>query len=75
MSVTIGSNISRKKKPSVAADAVAATAAAAAAAVEHTRPGSASLYARLVRLILKPFLHVLDFVVCFLVVQLEIQHN
>ena len=47
----------------------------AAAAVGHKRPGSASLYVRLVGLTHEPFVHVLDFVVCFLVSQLEIRHN
>ena len=64
---------------SAAAAAADVTAAAArtAAAVGYTRPGpgSASLYARLVSLILKPFEHVLDFVVCSLVPQLEIRHH
>ena len=45
--------------------AAATAAAAAAAAVGRTRPGSASMYARLVGLTLEPFVHVLDFVVCF----------
>ena len=44
-------------------------------AVGHTRPGSASLYARLVGLPIEPFVHVLDFVLSFLVPQLEIRHN
>ena len=50
-----------KKKKTSAADVAAAAAAAAAAAtaaVGHTKPGSESLYARVVGLTLEPFVHV-----------------
>ena len=57
--------------------AAAAAAAAAATVVGYTRPGSASLYARLAGLTLAPFIfvYVLDFCCMFPASHLEIQHN
>ena len=54
--------------------AAAAGAAAGAAAQRHTRPGSASLYGRLVGATLEPFVHVRTVVLCFLG-HLEIRHS
>ena len=64
VSVTFGFVISRNKK-----------SLAAAAAAGRSRPGSASLYARLVGLTLESSVHVVGFVVCFLVPHFEIRHN
>ena len=75
-SVTFGFITFYKQKSSSAAAAdVAAAATTAAAAVGQTKPGLASLYGRLVGLTIEPFVHVFDFVVCFLIPHLEIRHN
>ena len=82
ISVMFGFVILRNQKSpaAAAADVAAATTTetvAAATAVGHTRPGSASLYVRLVGLTVAPFVlvHVLDICCMFPASHLEFLHN